>query len=139
MGEEGKKVDDLTKLLDETLSDFEKRKVTDDELDDIMQEYDKSAVQKSAKEFDAMLNKLSEELQNKPSLSGKSDDELLSELNNPEIMNLFSSMKETFMSQDMSPMIKATAEKYNTYLTEKSDKLSSEDKIMYEKQRDVCF
>ena len=57
---ENKDANDLAKLLDETLGDFEKRKVTDDELDEIMNEHDRTAIQKSAQEFDVMLSKLSE-------------------------------------------------------------------------------
>lgn len=57
---EKKDVDDLAKLLDETIGEFERRKVTDDELDEIMTEHDRTAIQKSAQEFDVMLGKLSE-------------------------------------------------------------------------------
>lgn len=60
MTEEKQQINDLAKLLDETLVDFDRRKVTDDDLDDIMADYDKTAVQKSAERFDSMLSQLSE-------------------------------------------------------------------------------
>lgn len=55
------------------------------------------------------------------------------------MMDLFSTMKDAFFSQDMSPMIRATADKYDGYLAEKGSALSAEQRETYEKQRDVSF
>lgn len=60
MTEEDKNVENLSKMLDETLKDFNTRRVTDDDLDDFMVDYDKQALQRSGEEFDTLLNKISE-------------------------------------------------------------------------------
>lgn len=60
-------------------------------------------------------------------------------MSDSELMNLFNMMKSDFFAQDMSPMIRSTADKYDTYLTEKSDSLTPEQKENYEKQRDVGY
>uniref|UniRef100_A0A914PRG5 Peroxin-19 n=2 Tax=Panagrolaimus TaxID=55784 RepID=A0A914PRG5_9BILA len=132
MSGDDKNVENLSKMLDETLKDFNTRRVTDDDLDDFMADYDKQALQRSGEEFDTLLNKISEA---KPAAPGAvpgaptGDDAELS-----EFMDM---MKRGLLQNDISPMINTTVQKYDTYFATEGSQMSPEQRDLFEKQRDV--
>jgi hypothetical protein len=56
--EDKQNVEELSQLLDSALQDFNKKKTTDDELDDLMADLDREAAQKAAQEFNHMLQQM---------------------------------------------------------------------------------
>lgn len=134
MAEEDKNVDNLSKMLDETLKDFNTRRVTDDDLDEFMADHDKQALFKSGEEFDTLLNKISEAISKDGEKAETSAAPVGEEAELHEFMDM---MKRGILQNDISPMINTTVEKYDAYFATEGSQMSPEQRNLYEKQRDV--
>uniref|UniRef100_A0A7E4W0J8 Peroxin-19 n=1 Tax=Panagrellus redivivus TaxID=6233 RepID=A0A7E4W0J8_PANRE len=131
MSGEDKQVDNLANLLDDTLGDFEKRRVTDDDLDEIMAEYDKQAIQKSTAEFDEIMHKLTEQT------TSDITDQAIPGEDDPEMNEVIDFMKKCIFQSEISKMIDATIVKYDDILGDADATFSTEQRENYEKQKTI--
>lgn len=56
--QDNQNAEELSQLLDSALQDFNKKKTSDEELDDLMADMDREAAQKAAQEFNHMLQQM---------------------------------------------------------------------------------